>query len=109
MARFIFKKMTPKFVIPAKKQIINGVLVETIPSKKIEVKNGILDTAEYVKKHPELTEEEIIERMRRDTKFNTAEIRELSPQDQKAIDIRNKKLKEAEEEIKKLKAEENKV
>ena len=106
--KFLFKKMEPKFVIPAKKQMINGMMVEVTPSKRIEVKNGVLETSEYVKSHPDFTEEEIIERLRGDIKFNTEEIREISAADERAMKIRAKKLREAEEEIKALKAEDKK-
>jgi len=54
----------------------------------------------------ETDEEEVISRIRADKQFNTPMIREITVRDEKAMAIRSKKLKEAEEEIRKLQKEE---
>lgn len=108
MAKFIFKLLNPKFVIESATRMVipNPQGIPTVidrPAKIIEVKNGVLDTTEYIKTHPNITEDEIINRIRGDKHFGTEDIREITAEDQKAIEIKQKKLKEAEEEIKKLK------
>lgn len=63
------------------------------PAKIIEIKNFELITED----------EEVIKRIRRDPSYGTIEITEITAEDEKAIKIRERKIKEAEEEIKKLK------
>jgi len=114
MAKFHFNKPNPKFVIESATQVVMpnpaGIpVVVNRPVKMIEVKNYTLDTKEYVKTHPNITEEEVINRLRTDRHFGTSEIQEITEADQRAIEIKQKKLKEAEEEIKKLTAETEKL
>ena len=110
MAKFVFKLLSPKFIIESASQMVlpnpQGIpIVVNKPVKMIEVKNGVLDTKEYVKTHKNVTEEEVINRIRNDKHFGTEEIQEITAADQRAIDIKKRKLKEAEEEIKGLKEE----
>ena len=107
--KFVFKKMSPKFVIPAVNKVINGIQVEVIPSKRIEVTNAELDTKEFVKKNPSFTEEEVINRITGDSKYNTAEIRAITEADIRAVKIHAQKRKEAEEEIKRLNAKDSEL
>lgn len=97
MARFSFGKPIKLIVKGAGQSIIpnpSGIpTVVNTPSVTIELK-GIMD----------ITDPEIIERIRRDGKFDTPEgIKEISEEEIEATHIRTKKLKEADEEIKERK------
>ena len=65
----------------------------TVNAKTIEIKPGIFET----------NDAEVIERLRRDDKFGIQDgILEISEMEEKAVKIRRKKEKEADEEISKL-------
>lgn len=101
MAIFYFKKPIRRFMVrPEIRRIINDIPVIT-PAKVVTITQRDLNSeGAYVTE-----DEEIIKRIRSDSQFNTSEIRELSEKDQKAVEIKKKKLKEAEEEIKALEQE----
>jgi len=98
MAKFIFNKNIVRFIItPEVQQIVvteRGTEVVRTPARTLEIKGGELVTED----------KEIIDRIRKDSKFGTEEIRELTLEDQRIIAIRIKKEKEAEKEIAELKS-----
>jgi len=98
MARFIFKNKKVIFVVRPRTQSVipnpKGVpMLVDDPGRTITVENGELVTKD----------QEVIDRIRSDSRFGTEFIREITEADEEAIKIRNKKAKEAEEEIKSLK------
>lgn len=104
MAKFIFKKLTRRFIIQSAQSMVltgaNGLpTVVQVPSKVINITDGTLDTKEFVKRNPQFTEEEIIERIHKDTHFGTEEIQEVTEADLKAMEIKNRHMKEAEKEV----------
>ena len=88
--KFVFKRSKVTFIVkPDRMSIIDGIPVRK-EGESFVVKGGELITDDPVK----------IDRIRRDPKYNTPEIKEISQEDLDAIEIKTKKLKEAEEEIK---------
>ena len=98
MAKFSLKKPVKLIIRGASVSVIPNpqgipVAVNT-PSKMVEIKAGIYET----------DDQEIIDRIRRDIYYNTPEgIIEISEEEQEVIKIREKKSKEAEEEIREVK------
>jgi len=98
MAKFSLKKPVKLIVRGASTSVIPNpqgipVAVNT-PSKTVEIPAGVYET----------NDQEIIERIRRDVYYNTSEgIIEISEEEQEAVKIKDKKMKEAEEEIKEVK------
>ena len=98
MSKFSLKKPIKLIIRGASTSVIpnpQGIPVAVSnPAKTIEIKAGVYETDDV----------EIIERIRRDVHFNTPDgIIEITEEEQEAIKIREKKLKEAEEEIKERK------
>lgn len=89
MAKFICKRTKFKIQIkPEVKHIVNdGIFSE--PAKIVEAKNGVIIT----------DDPEVIARIRSDKFFGTKEIMEITEADERAIKIKNRKLKEAQIEI----------
>jgi len=91
---FLFKKKNPIFVIRDEvQQIITGPqgpqYVRT-PAKVVKVENGKLET----------DDQEVIARIRRDLRYGTSEITEVTQEDKEIIAIREEKEKEIQEIIK---------
>jgi hypothetical protein len=98
MARFSLKRPIKLVVRGASTSVIpnpQGIPVAVnMPAKTVEIKSGIYDT----------TDQEIIERIRRDIHYNTPDgIIEISEDDIEAATIKEKKMKEADAEIKEMK------
>ena len=96
MAKFLTKNNKVTFIIrPQTTSVIpNAQGIPTAisdPGKKVTIENGELIT----------TDPEIIARLRADSKYGTEFLREITEDDEAAIEIRKKKDAEAEEEIKK--------
>ena len=93
MAIFILKHSKTFVIKSAGQQIITGPRgpeVVQIPQVVFKLKEG----------NNIVTDEEQIKRIRSDSQFGTSEIDEFTEDDQEAVTIRNKKSKEADEEIK---------
>ena len=84
-------------VIPPKSVLVPGA--GGVPTVHVERGKTVIMTPGI----NNIEDKEVIDRIRRDPKFGTKNIREITPQDMKAMEIKQKKLKEAEEEIKNLK------
>ena len=98
MAKFSLKKPLKLIVRGATTSVIpnpQGIpIAVSTPSKTVEIPAGIYET----------TDQEVIERIRRDTYFGTPEgIIEITEEEQEAVKIKEKKMKEADEEIKERK------
>lgn len=97
MAKFFFKRKRVVFILkPDTSVLVHGpqglqIHVDKGKTFTIEDKSGL---------GVEITDPEQITRIRNDENYNTPEIRELTEEDMKAIEIRNKHMKLAEEEIK---------
>jgi len=103
MARFSLKNPIRLIVRGASQSVIpnpSGIpMVVNMPSVTIELKAGITD----------ITDPEVIERIRRDGKYNTPEgIIEISEEEIEAVQIKTRKLKEADAEIKEKRKARNK-
>lgn len=88
MAKFLFKKNMKIVVSSGTSMFVNGVIVNT-PPKILEIKDFELVTDDI----------EAINRIKNDSQFGTAEIREITPQDEEEIKIRNQAIAEAEKKI----------
>lgn len=98
MAKFSLKKPVKLVIRGASTSVIpnpQGIpMAVSVSAKTVDLKAGVYET----------NDPEIIERIRRDTYYNTAEgIIEISEEEQEAIKIRTKKSQEADEEIKEVK------
>lgn len=98
MVRFSLKNPIKLVVKGASQSIIpnpSGMpMVVNSPSVTVDLKAGIVD----------ITDQEVIDRIRRDIHYNTPEgIIEISEDEIEAAHIKTKKMKEADEEIKERK------
>lgn len=98
MARFSLKRPIRLLVKGSMTSVIpnpQGIpIAVTTPDKLVDLKAGIYET----------TDQEIIDRIRRDTHYNTPDgIIEISEDEIEASKIKEKKMKEADEEIKERK------
>ena len=82
--------------------LVDGQIFVT-PAKKIEITTGELDTKEYIKTHPDFTEKEIDDRIKKDQQFDTEEIKEITADEEEVLAIKKQKDKEAQELIKEVK------
>lgn len=92
MAKIYLKHDTTFIINNEIQQVVigpGGPQVVTSPSKTVKLKAGT----------HEITDKDTLDRIRRDSKFNTSDITEISADDIEAIQIKEKKLKEADEEI----------
>ena len=69
-------------------------VVHTDPGRVGEIKNGEITLNENKK-----DDLEFIERIRRDSQFGTEDLSEVTKDDEEAMEIRNKKAREADDEI----------
>ena len=120
MAKFYFKYPKHRFIIQADSVLtieVGGVpTIIRKPCKKVEIKGGFLDTAKEKERwarewemKPEEAEKLVVDKIRRNRKFNTSSIKEFTPEDERAVTIKNRKLKEAQEEIDKLTKEKDTI
>ena len=98
MSRFSLKTPVKLIIVGASTSVVQNAQGAAVainhPSKTVEIKAGIYITEDI----------EIIERIRRDIHYNTPDgIIEISEEDIEAASIRDKKLKEADIEIKEAK------
>ena len=103
MVRFSLKKPIKLVVRGAGQSIIpnpSGIpMVVNTPSIVVELKSGIND----------ITDQDVIDRIRRDGQYNTPEgMIEITEDEIEATHIKTKKMKEADEEIKEIKRKKNK-
>ena len=92
MAKFNFKTAINFVVRSEDTQVINGKVITT-PRKVAKLGPGTV----------EVKDEEVIERIRNDQQFNTSSIIEITAEDEEVMEIKRKKAREAEEEIKERK------
>jgi vacuolar-type H+-ATPase subunit F/Vma7 len=111
--KFYFKKPKPIFIIiPDSSVTVNIGGVDTLiknPAKVIQAKGGFLDTAIEKKKwglqwgmEPDKAEQLVLNKLRRNPRYNTPFMKELTEKDEKVIAINERKRKEAQEEIARL-------
>lgn len=98
MAKFSLKKPKKLVIRGASQSVIPnpaGIpMVINTPSKTIELKAGVVD----------ITDQEVIDRIRHDQQYNIPEgIIEITEDEIEATEIKKKKMKEADEEIKEIK------
>ena len=101
VAKFILKHDTTFIMSNEIQQIVvgpQGPTVVVTPSRTVKIPSGIYVTED----------KDIIERIRKDSKYNTEEIGEVSAEDEEVIQIKNKKMREADEEIKVKRASKHK-
>ena len=101
MSKFVSKRRIVFQLEAGYETIVNGRVVAT-PARMFELKPGITDTSEesWLKKF-KVKEEEVNTRIREDEQFGTESgVTEFTEEDQEAVKIKTRKLKEADEEIK---------